>query len=164
MLLQDKELPENKEFGAGQNIYVEEHPCNHAYIITQGKVELSYYKDNVKHVARIAQKGDLLAELDWMNYRRHLLTAKALENTICLKIPSQTLIKYYQNSPAPMQGVIRNTINLLRSIKGKEGIISAADILGIIKDIENPNFEKEVPTPRKNVENTFDSFEVGIED
>lgn len=164
MLLQDKELPENKEFGPGQNIYVEEHPCRHAYIITQGKVELSYYKDNVKHIARMAQKGDLLAELDWMNHRRHLFTAKALENTICLKIPSENLLKYYLNSPAPMQGVVRNTVNLLRSMKGKEGIISAADILEIIKNIENLDFEMELPSSGKKVENSFDSFEVGIEE
>jgi CRP-like cAMP-binding protein len=133
MLLYDKELPNNLTFAAGQNIYLEGHECPNAYIVTKGRVELSFKHGGGKQIVRVISKGDLFGELDWMNNRCHLFTAKAVEDTVCLKVPFENFVNHYVNTPKPMQGVIRNTLNVLRSLKGDESIISIDDVMEITK-------------------------------
>ena len=136
MYLQDKDFLDYEEFKAGQSVFIEGHPCLNAYIVTQGKVELTFLKDGEKHLARIAQKGDLLAELDWMNWQKHIFSAQALEFTVCLKVSNATLLKNYMKAPVSVQGIMRNTVNLLLGIKSADKVISAADIRDVITELK----------------------------
>lgn len=163
MLLEDKELPKQEQYKAGQNIFVEEHPCSNAYLITSGRVELTFFCGGQDRMARIAGKGDLIAELDWLNGGRHLFSARALEATGCLKIPYAKLVRQYLDAPSPVRGILRNAVNMFRGIKGETKLVTSAEVSRIIQSINSDQSILHGGCTGSDIVAAFDSFRDTLE-
>lgn len=134
MLLQDREIYDHQEFKANQTIFVENHPARRAYLITKGQVALSYKKGDQDAQIRIAKKGEIIGDLDWLNNREHLFTAKAVDDIRCLRVPYENLMRHYVRCPPSVQGILRNAVNTFRALKGEEKSITVADVKAIINE------------------------------
>jgi len=168
MLLQDREILENIEYREGHTILLQGTVCDCAYLIVQGSIQLSYMNDGQEHKIRIASKGEIIGDLDWLNFQVHLFSARAMDHVICLKVPHENMMKHYLNSPPAIQGVLRNTVNTFRSIIGETTKVAASDVKAILcTEVPQKVAENKLKNEKNDKENTLDdmdSFSVSILD
>jgi CRP-like cAMP-binding protein len=84
-----------------------DHTTGEAYLVHEGKVEVSRQRDGEKQILRTLVKGDLLGEVALFRDAPHSATAVAIERSTLLVIPADRLEQMVREHPALAIALIR---------------------------------------------------------
>ncbi|HEY4492911.1 MAG TPA: cyclic nucleotide-binding domain-containing protein, partial [Acidobacteriota bacterium] len=100
------------EFSAGESIYSEGQSAHEIYALISGKVDL--FRGS-SLVAKINQ-GESFGTLSVLSSQPRLLSARALENSVCLKIDAENFWDVLEDYPAIIQQVLKLLTQQLRIV------------------------------------------------
>jgi CRP-like cAMP-binding protein len=98
----------SRTFNAGEVIIRQgDRPTGEAYLVHEGKVEVSRQLDGKRRVLRILGEGDLLGEVALFREAPHSATAVAVERVTLLVIPAHRLEQMVRDNPRLAIALIR---------------------------------------------------------
>ena len=100
------------EFSAGESIYSEGQSAHEIYALISGKVDL--FRGSAL-LAKINQ-GESFGTLSVLSSQPRLLSARALENSVCLKIDAENFWDVLEDYPAIIQQVLKLLTQRLRIV------------------------------------------------
>ena len=104
-----------KYFKVGETIFSEGDPGDWAYIIESGRVEVAISIDGHSFPLHVLTSGDILGEMAVMDTAPRSASAKALEETVCLAIPSDQISERIQGADPVVRLLVTTLLHRMRS-------------------------------------------------
>ncbi|MEM9979031.1 MAG: EAL domain-containing protein [Cyanobacteria bacterium P01_D01_bin.2] len=104
-----------KYFKVGETIFSEGDPGDWAYIIESGRVEIAISIDGHAFPLHVLTSGDLLGEMAVMDAAPRSASAKALEETVCLAIPSVQILERIQGADPVVRLLVTTLLHRIRN-------------------------------------------------
>jgi len=100
---------ERKKYKPGERIFLEGESADCAYLIEEGKVELTKRKDDDVVIVNIASKGEMIGDMALIDSSPRSASARCAEATVALVIPEGE----FQRRLDAADPVIRRLLQLL---------------------------------------------------
>ena len=104
-----------KYFKVGETIFSEGDPGDWAYIIESGRVEVAVSIDGRAFPLQVLTSGDILGEMAVMDTAARSASAKALEETVCLAIPSDQILERIQGADPVVRLLVTTLLHRIRN-------------------------------------------------
>jgi len=101
-------------FAADEQILEPGQPCQGAFLIEAGKVEVYRRSGERKVVVAVLGKGDIFGELALIDHVAHIRYVRALEPTECLLISRAQYEAMAEQTPALMKLIVARVVRKLR--------------------------------------------------
>jgi len=105
---------ERKTYGPGERIFIEGDPAVCAYLIQEGRVEISMRKDDDTVVIGTADKGEMLGEMALIDSRPRGASARCTEETTVLIVPKEEFDRRLENSDPVVKRLLQQLVRRLR--------------------------------------------------
>ncbi len=105
---------ERKTYGPGERVFIEGEPAECAYLIQEGKIEISKRKDDDAVVIGTAGKGEMLGEMALIASEPRSATARCTEETTVLIVPKEEFDRRLANSDLVIQRLLQQLARRLR--------------------------------------------------
>lgn len=104
-----------KHFHMGETIFSEGEPGDWAYIIESGRVEVAISVDGQQYPLGILSKGDVLGEMAVMDTAPRSASARAIEETVCVAIPSGQISERVEEADPVIKLLVSTLLHRIRN-------------------------------------------------
>lgn len=103
-----------KTFEPGMRIFREDDPGDCAYIVVEGRVEISREARGDRAVLNVVGKGEMFGEMAVLDNERRLGTARAMEQCELVIVPREALLHAVEQSDFVVRHLVRQLLRRLR--------------------------------------------------
>lgn len=127
----------NKQtFPAGRVIFQEDATGTHAYVVQKGAVQIQKKASGGKTIVLGTVKdGGIFGEMALIDKSRRMATAVAIDDTVCITIPEETLREKLQTCDPAIRMLIVVLIRMIRKV-AKNGRLPADDLDKVMAEAE----------------------------
>lgn len=104
-----------KHFRMGETIFSEGEPGDWAYIIESGRVEVAISVDGQPFPLGILSTGDVLGEMAVMDTAPRSASARAIEETVCVAIPSRQISERVEEADPVIKLLVSTLLHRIRN-------------------------------------------------
>jgi len=139
-------ITQERQFGAGQEIFQEGAPGDGVYFVKSGLVEISAGKDK-RHVFSRLGPGEIFGEMAVIEHRPRSATASAAVATEVFFLPRGEMLTFIERSPALALALLRqishrlrdfNQLHLQEVVQAESLAVIGRFAQGIVHDLKNP--------------------------
>ncbi len=105
---------ERKTYSPGDRIFVEGEPAECAFLVEEGKVELSKRKDDDAVVIGYAVKGEMLGEMALIDSSMRSATARCTEEVAVMVVPKDEFDRRLSSADPVIRRLLQQVIRRLR--------------------------------------------------
>ena len=107
---------EQRNFSAGETIFMEGDAGESAFLVVSGVVEISRQTERGKTVLGEIQPGGLFGEMALINDKPRMATATTAKDTICFEIPIKAFHEGLNQADAFMKAMLLSLIQHVRRL------------------------------------------------
>lgn len=105
---------QRKTFAPGERLFIEGDPADCAYLIQEGRVEISKRKHDDSVIIGLATKGEMLGDMALIDSGPRSATARCTEETTVLIIPKEEFDRRLENTDPVIQRLLQQLARRLR--------------------------------------------------